>query len=62
MFTTGQWIFALFFVIAFVIFISMSYKRDKKLHKRYYGGSKWVLVGFLIFVLLLFVIKFWLKP
>ena len=35
MFSTGQMIFALFFVIAFVIIIVYSYRKDKKLHKKY---------------------------
>ena len=61
MFSTGQWIFALFFVIAFVILIVISYRKDKKLHHKYYKGSFWVLIGFIVFVLLLLGIKTYLK-
>lgn len=61
MFTKGQWIFAAFFFIGFVILTAFSYRKDKVLHAKYYKGSKWVLVGFLLFVLLLFAIKFLLK-
>lgn len=57
MFTTGQWIFALCFFIAFVILIVFSYRKDLALHKKHYRGSIWVLVGFLTFIGLLFVIK-----
>lgn len=57
MFTTGQWVFALCFFIAFVILIIFSYRKDLALHKKYYRGSIWVLVGFLAFIGLLFVIK-----
>ncbi len=46
MFSTGQMIFALFFVIAFVIIMIFSYRKDKNLHKKYYKGSFWVLVAF----------------
>ncbi len=61
MFSTGQLIFAILFAIAFVIIIVFSYKKDKKLHKKYYKGSAWVLVGFIVFVLLLMAIKTYLK-
>jgi uncharacterized membrane protein YhaH (DUF805 family) len=57
MFTTGQWIFAIFFIIAFVILITYSYIGDKRLHQKYYKGSKWVLICFLAFIGLLFLIK-----
>ena len=61
MFSTGQMIFALFFVIAFVIVMIFSYRKDKNLHKKYYKGSFWVLVGFIAFVLILMAIKTYLK-
>jgi cytochrome bd-type quinol oxidase subunit 1 len=61
MFTTGQLIFAIFFVIAFVIIMFYSYRKDKKLHKKYYKGSFWILLGFLIFVALLIAVKTYLK-
>nr|WP_247653623.1 hypothetical protein [Flavobacterium sp. CS20] len=61
MFSTGQWIFALFFVVAFVVLMLFSYKKDKVLHKKYYKGSFYILLGFLDFVLILFLMKFFLK-
>lgn len=57
MFSTGQLVFAGFFVIAFVIVMIFSYRKDIKLHQKYYKGSIYVLVGFIIFILLLFLIK-----
>ena len=57
MFSTGQLIFAGFFVIAFIIVMIFSYRKDIKLHKKYYRGSIYVLIGFIIFILLLFLIK-----
>jgi len=61
MFSSGQLIFAVLFFIAFVIITVFSYKKDKALHKRYYKGSIWVLVGFLVFVAFLFFIKYFVK-
>lgn len=62
MFSSGQWIFALLFVIVFVIAMIISYRKDKKLHNKYYKGSFWVLIGFIAFVLILLAIKSYLKP
>lgn len=61
MFTTGQWIFVIFFLIIFVGVIIISYQKDKKLHKTYYKGSLWILIGFIAFIIFLFFLKGWLK-
>lgn len=61
MFSTGQLIFAALFFIAFVIIISLSYQKDKKLHKKNYKGVIWILVSFITFIIILFIIKFFLK-
>lgn len=61
MFSSGQLIFAAFFFIAFVIITAISYRKDKALHKKYYKGSIWVLVGFLVFIAFLFFIKYFVK-
>lgn len=58
MFTPGQMIFAILFVIAFVIIIIFSYKKDKSIHLKQYKGSLWVLLGFLIFMAILLFIKY----
>jgi len=57
MFSTGQWLFAAIFFVSFVAVIIYSYRKDLQLHKKYYKGSLFVLVGFLVFIGLLFVIK-----
>jgi len=57
MFSTGQLIFALFFVIAFTVAILYSYKKDKQKSQTYFKGSFWVLIGFLLFVGLLVTLK-----
>ncbi len=62
MFSTGQWIFAGCFVVAFVILMIISYRKDLKLHRKYYKGSIFILIGFIVFVGLLFVLKSYLHP
>ena len=57
MFSTGQLIFAGLFIIAFIIVMIFSYRKDIKLHKKYYKGSIYVLIGFILFIFLLYVIK-----
>ncbi len=61
MFTTGQLVFAGLFVVAFVIATIYAYKGDKNLHQKFYKGSYKILIGFVIFILLLFAIKFFFK-
>ncbi|WP_115462542.1 hypothetical protein [Winogradskyella aurantiaca] len=58
MFSKGQLIFAILFFIAFVIVITYTYRRDLKLHKRYYKGTVWVLIAFISFIALIATIKF----
>lgn len=60
MFSTGQLIFAGLFLITFVGVMIFAYRKDTKLHKKYYRGSLYVLLGFIAFIVLLFFIKNWL--
>lgn len=61
MFTTGQLIFAGFFVVVFIIAMVYVYRKDLGLHKMHYKGSYKILLGFLAFVAILFIIKIYLK-
>lgn len=61
MISSGQLIFAILFVIAFVILMIFSYRKDKRLHSKHYKGSFWVLVGFLVFTGILLFLKWYLK-
>lgn len=61
MFSTGQWIFASLFLVAFTIVIVRSYRKDRNLHSKNYKGVAWVGIVFVLFVILLFVIKNILK-
>ncbi len=57
MFSQGQLLFAAFFVIVFAIVMVISYRKDLNLHRRYYKGSLFILIGFLLFIVALFIIK-----
>jgi len=61
MFSQGQIIFGVLFAIAFIIILIYTYRKDFKLHKRYYKGTIWVLLAFVSFLLLLLAIKFFVK-
>ena len=61
MFSQGQLIFAVCFFIAFVIVMIFAYRKDLALHKIFYKGNYKVLLVFLLFIVLLFVIKFFFK-
>ncbi|MEC7658721.1 MAG: hypothetical protein VYB41_01400 [Bacteroidota bacterium] len=57
MFSTGQLLFALFFIIVFTISTVWSYQKDRTKNPTYFKGSIWVLVGFLVFIALLLFLK-----
>lgn len=61
MFTTGQMIFGVLFFIVFVIVIAIAYGKDKGLHRQFYKGNYKILLGFLSFIVLLFIIKIFFK-
>ena len=57
MFSTGQLLFALFFIVGFTTLTIWSYRKDRAKNPIYFKGSIWVLVGFLIFIGLLLFLK-----
>ena len=57
MFSSGQLVFAILFFISFVAIIIISYKKDLKGLKDSYSGIRWVIIGFVCFVLLLVILK-----
>ncbi len=61
MFSQGQLIFATCFFITFVFIMIFAYRKDLALHKVYYKGNYKVLIGFVVFITLLFVIKVYFK-
>ena len=58
MFSKGQIIFAIVFAISFVIIVTIAYRKDSKIHKKYYRGNLWVLLAFICFIGLIAMIKF----
>jgi hypothetical protein len=61
MFSQGQLIFAVCFLISFIIIMIFAYRKDLALHKIFYKGNYKVLLVFLLFIALLFLIKFFFK-
>ncbi len=61
MFSQGQLLFAICFFVAFVIAMVYAYRKDAALHKVFYKGNYKILLGFIFFILLLFLIKVFLK-
>lgn len=57
MFSKGQTVFAILFAISFIIAIFVMYRKDLAIHKRHYKGTKWILLGFLLFILFLVALK-----
>ena len=43
------------------IIIVFMYLKDKNIHKHHYKGVKWIVLGFLLFILFLFLIKGYIK-
>ena len=61
MFSQGQLLFAGCFFVAFVTTMIVAYRKDAKLHKIFYKGNYKILIGFIVFILILFLIKIYFK-
>ena len=60
MFSKGQIFFAVIFFILFASVVFVAYRKDRKLHKKYYGGVLWILLTFISFFLAMAAIKFFM--
>jgi hypothetical protein len=58
MFTKGQLLFAVFFAIAFTILMIWSYKKDIKVHKKYYKNTFLVLIAVFLIIAIFTLITF----
>lgn len=58
MFTKGQWLFGILFALTFILVLVYAYRKDLKLHKRYYKGTIWILLAFISFILMIVAVKF----
>ena len=57
-FSNGQKIFALVFLISFIVMLFMAYRSDAKIHKMYYKNAWIVLVSIAIILgLLVYLVK-----
>jgi hypothetical protein len=61
MFSQGQLVFAGCFFVAFVIAMIYAYRKDAMLHKTFYKDNYKILLGFILFIAILFVIKIFFK-
>jgi hypothetical protein len=61
MFSQGQWIFALVFLISFIAAMIIAYRKDARLHQLFYKGNYKILIGFGLFIVVLFMIKLFFK-
>ncbi len=62
MFTPGRIVFASLFVIAFIILMFYSYKKDAKNNNKHYKNSAiYVAIGIISLIALLFLSKFLIK-
>ena len=50
LFTKGQKIFAIVFVISFIVMLILAYRSDAKIHKTYYKNV-WVVLLSILFIL-----------
>lgn len=60
MFSQGQITFGILFAIAFAAILVFAYRKDIKLHRKYFKGSVWVLIAFIAFIGMIAAIKFFL--
>lgn len=58
MFSSGQKLFALFFIIVFAVVLIWSYRKDIKLHKIYYKKVWVVALGIIVVIATFTVITF----
>ena len=58
MFSKGQLIFAVIFVIAFMILMIWSYRKDIKIHKKYYKNTFIILIAVFLIMAIFILITF----
>jgi len=61
MFSTGQVVFAILFILVFVFVIIRMYRKDRSWSKKQYSGVFWVLLFFIGFIALLVFLKYSLR-
>lgn len=56
-FSPSQQLFAVVAIVIFLALLVLAYRRDMKIHRRYYKGVGIVLLSIVILIFLLYVIK-----
>lgn len=55
--TSGHWVFAGIFMLAFIGYLIWSYRKDLGLHKKHYNGAQYVLLTLITVLFLIFIFK-----
>lgn len=55
--TTGHWIFAAIFAVAFVIYLIWAYRKDRETHTKFNIGGSRVLLVVIVVLILVFIFK-----
>jgi cytochrome b561 len=59
--TPNHWIFALFFIVAFIGILVWSFKKDRSINAKQYGNVTWVAIlvggGILLLIILKFILR-----
>jgi divalent metal cation (Fe/Co/Zn/Cd) transporter len=58
MFTRGQLIFAGIFIVAFALLMIWSYRKDLKVHRKYYKNTFLVLIALFLMIAIFVLITF----
>jgi len=61
MFSPGQIVFALLFILVFVLVMIRMYRKDRQWLGKQYQGTGWILVVFIGFIALLLLLKYFLR-
>lgn len=57
--TTGHWIFAGIFTLAFLVYLIWSYRKDLAIHRLHYSGALYILVALVFILFIIYVFKQW---
>lgn len=53
----GHIIFAIIFAVVFLVVIAIMYRKDLKLHRRYYKGSWMVIISVVVLIVIFLLLK-----
>jgi len=53
----GHWVFACIFAVVFIGFLIWAYRKDLKMHKKYYKGSGAFLLSVILIIFLFWIFR-----